>query len=142
MCRNFNLDNLSGGCYAIQQGATLDWLTLYYKDRDISSWSPSGEIRNKYAYQGGQILATFNFDPLLWASVTEGTETFLATIIRPYLTAIDTLALPPTLSRASQDRAIIGRNAFVYDIKLESSNGVVVVVSRGLVEVIPDVTRI
>jgi hypothetical protein len=141
MCRDFNLDNLSGGCYAIQQGATLDWLTLFYKDQDITSWSPSGEIRNKYAYQGGVVLANFSFDPLLYGSVTEGGETFTATIIHPYLSATDTLSLPITLSRTSSDRVIVGRNAFVYDLKLESPNGEVIMVAKGLIEVMPDVTR-
>jgi hypothetical protein len=141
MCHIFNLDNLDS-CSAIEQGATLDFLTFYYKDQDITSWSPSGEIRNKYAYQNGSILATFRFEPLLYGSVTEGGETFLATVIRPYLTAEDTLFLPVTLPRTKSDRVIMGRNTFVYDIKLQSPSGQVIILSRGLVEVVPDVTRI
>lgn len=143
-CRDFNLDNLSspGACYAIEQGINFNWLTLYYQNQDISNYTPVGQIRTNYADLSENILATFQFEPLIYGTVNTGTETFEATVIRPFLTHDQTQTIPATRNRTASDRVFIGRNAFVYDIKLISPTGERLLLTRGLVQVIPDVTRI
>lgn len=141
-CQSFNLACSSLGDFAIYQGVTFNSVTFYYRDLDLSAYSPLGQIRDNYAESNGQILATFSFSPLTYGSVTVGTETFNATIIQPILTASETLNIPSTAQRSSEDAPFFaGLNGWVYDIKLIDTNQTVIVV-RGFVEVIRDVSRV
>lgn len=141
-CQTFNLSCSSLGDFAIYQGASYNSLTLFYRDLDLSSYSPLGQIRNTYNQDGGMILASFNFEPLTFGSVTVDGETFNATTIIPFLTAAETEGIPATLERSNQQAPFLaGLNGYVYDIKLIDSSETVMV-ARGFVEVIKDVSRL
>ena len=144
MAQIFNLDNFSvaNACYAIEQGETLNNLAFYYQEVDVSDHVPTGEIRDNYFDPGGTVLATFSFDPLTFASVTVGTDTFNATIIKPTLTDAQTQAIPLTPLPLTSSQGIVGLTVWVYDIKLTSPGGDVIILARGHVQVVPDVTRI
>ncbi|MGL6342710.1 MAG: hypothetical protein ACRC80_26670 [Waterburya sp.] len=141
-CKDFHLDNVSQeGCFAIEQGATLDWLTIFVPDEDLTSWLPEGDIRRDYSYKNGEILASFSFAPLTYSEVISEGNTFFATVIRPTLSAETTLLLPIPRKRTKNDQVIVGRNAWVYDIKLKANDGRTVIIARGLVDVVPDSSR-
>lgn len=126
-----------GRSYAIQQGASFDWLTFHYPD-DVSSWNPRGQIRTDYRSRGGNLVADFDFDPLVYVSQTINGTTAFRTKIKPKLSAITTASMSFNLKRrkTSEDVAVPGRNVWVYDIELERPlDGLVVKISRGFVEV-------
>ena len=140
-CQVFNLACSDAGQFAIFQGASYNCLTLYYEDVDLSSYTPLGQIRDGYAANGGNILATFSFEPLAFGSVTIDGETFNATTIIPKLTATETEAIPATLNRPEGVPFILGINAWTYDIKLIDP-AETIIVARGFVEVVPDTSRL
>ena len=128
-------------CCAIKQGETFNYVTFFYPD-DVSSYTPRGEIRDNYADSGGNLLATFTFDPLVYANVTlPGGGMDFRTIIIPSLSAATTETIPFTQNRKTvNDPVIVGRNVYVYDIELELA-GTVIKLAYGWVEVLPEVTR-
>lgn len=130
------------GCFGIRQGETLNYLTFYYP-ADVSTYTPRGEIRDNYADNSGTLLASFTFDPLVYANVTlPGGGSGFRTVIIPKLSATVTESIPFTQNRTSaSDAVIIGRNVYVYDIELESTGGDVIRLAYGWVEIIPEVTR-
>jgi hypothetical protein len=140
-----NIDNAPNR-YAIEQGTTFNWLTLVL-DGDFTTWTPRGQIRDRYADDGGVIKAAFSFPILVMGSATlpaGGTAT--GTIIRPQLTAnqsamLDWLAAKMTKRANNKEQAIPGRNVWVYDIELQSVSGEVIRVVEGYVEIVPEVTR-
>ena len=126
----------------IQQGATFDWLQIYYKG-DYSTWTPYGQIRKDYAYKNGEVLVDFNFYPLSYGNVTIGEITGNYTLVRPYLSASKTLALPNHKLRTDSDQPLKpGRNCWLYDIKLVAPGGEVKKSTVRFLEVMPDVTRL
>ena len=140
-CQRFDLACSEAlGDFAIYQGNTFNDVTFYYRDIDLSTYTPAGEIRTTYLEKAGTLLATFSFSPLVFASVTVGSETFNATIIVPRLSAAQTSAIPSTLPRASDSSAFAaGITGWTYDIKLVGGTEAELVV-RGFVEVFPQTT--
>lgn len=138
----FNLDNYSiaGSAYAIERGATFDLLNLLHPS-DLSAWSPCGQIRDNYLHLDGELLATFSFLPLVYGAATLPDNTVAnRTLIKPYLTDEQTSLIPVTKYRDG-DRVYPGRNAWVYDIKLESPAGEILILMRGTVQVLPNVSE-
>jgi|GEM_PF-4946816 hypothetical protein len=132
--------------YAIEQGATFNWLTLVLEG-DFTMWLPRGQIRDRYAEQGGLIKASFSFPPLVQGSANlPGGGTVLGTLIRPQLTdkqttSLDWLATKMNKRATAKEQPIAGRNVWVYDIELESPQGEVIRIVEGWVEVTPEATR-
>jgi hypothetical protein len=132
--------------YAIEQGTTLNWLTLVL-DGDYTTWQPRGQIRDRYASEGGKIKSTFAFAPLTIGEVTlPNGQKINGTIIRPQLTDEQTTTLDwaesKMVKRASlKDVAIPGRNVWVYDVELESPSGEVMRVAEGWIEVALEATK-
>ncbi len=132
--------------YAIEQGATFNWLTLVLEG-DFTTWTPRGQIRDRYVDDGGVIKAAFTFPPLALGQATlpnGGSAT--GTLIRPQLANVQSSALDWLISKMSKrsnskEQAIPGRNVWVYDIELQSPTGEVVRVVEGYIEVVPEVTR-
>jgi hypothetical protein len=130
-------DYEDGSNFSIQQGSSFDWLVFYYPE-DISTWLPRGQIRTNYAQKGGELIAEFDFDLLVYASQTIDGVTAFRTKIRPKLSATQTEAMNFNLRtrKSSDEIAVPGRNVWVYDIELEHpTNGTVIKLSRGFVEV-------
>lgn len=137
----FNLSNENGNCFAIIQCQTLNEITFYLRDKDVSTYTPSGEIRDDYLDNQGNLLATFSFEPIVFGSVTINGETFDASVIKPTLTAVETRAIPATFPRYNSSTKLVqGINAYVYDLKLEGATETIIP-TRGLVEVLPVVTQ-
>lgn len=138
-CGVFDLVQDSSACYAIIQGSTLNWLTFYYP-ADVSSWTATGQIRRNYADSDSTILASFSFDTLTYGTFTVNGSSGSYTQIRPILTNVQTQGLPITSWKSGDDYKP-GRNIWVYDLEIKSTGNVVVKVSRGVVQVLPEVTR-
>ena len=142
VCENFNLaKNPDGTCFSIYKGTTYNQLTFYYRDQDVSSYTPIGQIRNNYFDVPGDLIESFNFEPLIFGSVTDDTGTYNATIIQPTLTAAQTANIPATLAKEPSTPFLAGINGFVYDIKLIGSTETIII-ARGFVQVFPDVSRL
>ena len=138
-CGVFDLVQTSDSCYAIVQGSTLNWLTFYYP-ADVSTWTPSGQIRRNYADSDSTILADFSFDALTYGTFTVNGSSGSYTQIRPILTNVQTQGLPITTWTTGSDYKP-GKNVWVYDLEIRSAGNTVVKVSRGVVQVLPEVTR-
>lgn len=137
-----NLDNISKpNClYAIYRGADYNVLRILHPN-DVSLFTPCGEIRDNYLHAGGNLLASFTFDPLTFGLVTLPDNTQAnRTVIVPSLPAAITSTLTPTRTRTMTDAIRLGINAYVYDIKLISPVGAVIKLIEGLVQVNPDVS--
>jgi hypothetical protein len=140
-----NIDNYPNR-YAIEQGITFDWLTIVIEG-DFTRWTPRGQIRDRYAEEGGIVKATFSFAPLILGSAalsTGGNAT--GTIVKPFLSQAQTkvlnwLAAKMKVRTSEREQAIPGRNIWVYDLELESPEGNVLRILEGWVEVSPEVTR-
>ena len=140
-CQRFNLAcGTDGTDFAIYQGTTYNQVTFFYRDVDISAYTPIGQIRTNYFDAGGILLDTFTFAPLSYGSVTDETGTYDATIIQPILSASQTALLPGTLEKQPSAAFLPGINGHVYDIKLIGASETIILV-RGFVEVIQDVSR-
>jgi hypothetical protein len=132
----FNLTNIDypGKRYAIQQGATFDWLSVELSG-DWSSWSCRGQIRNNYEQLSGEVKASFQFLPVVFDSVLN------KSIIRPTLSALVTeginWSLTPRRTRTETPRP--GINCWVYDIEVFQGATVYRIV-EGLIEISLEVT--
>jgi hypothetical protein len=140
-----NTDNAPNR-YAIEQGATFNWLTLVL-DGDFTTWAPRGQIRDRYASSGGKVKSTFTFAPLVTGEVTlPNGQKINGTIIRPQLTDEQTTTLDwaesKMVKRSNQkEQAIPGRNVWIYDVEMESPSGEVMRIVEGWVELSLEVTR-
>lgn len=129
------------GKRAIEQGASLNWLTFVVA-ADFRGWTPRGEIRNNYVSLGGEVKGEFDFKPLVYGEVTleDGVTKITGTVIRPYMDATATSQLDWAQTRmklrsSPYEKPIPGRNVWVYDIELLSPTGEIVRVVQGFVEV-------
>lgn len=133
--------------YAIEQGASFNWLTLVADD-DYTDWVPRGQIRTNYASSGGIIKASFNFLPLVIGETTlpNSDEIITGTIIKPYLTALQTASLDWIETRMQNRNGcsspVPGKNVWVYDIELESPQNTIIRIVEGFIEVSLEVTRL
>lgn len=138
------------------QGISFDWLTFLYP-ADISTYTPRGQIRRDFAELDATIDASFSFAPLSYGTFTiSGTTYTNVTKVQPILTATQTQALPASkrgivtvdgayVSITGADgvdkKAAIGTDIWVFDIEAESPGGTVVLIAKGLTQVLQDVTR-
>lgn len=139
-CSTFNLIDDDSGCYAIRQGATFDSLVILWPDDDLTDWTPRGQIRTNYVDASGVVLAEFTFADLTFGPETIDGTTANYTRILPSLSASETQAIsaPP---KALTEDFIPGSNCWVYDIEIESPDGVVKRLVEGVVTVSREVTR-
>lgn len=118
------------GSNKIERGASWGSLIIFFPG-DFTLWNPLGQIRTK---AGGKLLATFGFEPIILADrVENGQVVGVYSRIAPFLTSVQTLAVPATIS-----------TLWEYDILLRNPNSLnqVFAVSEGLVEVSDRVTVI
>lgn len=118
------------GSNKIERGASWGPLIIFFPG-DFTLWNPLGQIRTK---AGGKLLATFGFEPIILADrVENGQVVGVYSRIAPFLTSIQTLAVPSTLS-----------TLWEYDILLRNPNDLtqVFAVSEGPVEASDRVTVI
>ena len=122
--------------YSIKQGATF-FIRAKYKGADLSTWTPRGQIRKKYADSDETVIATFGFIENSYDVVNDWT------LIVATLSAEETRLLPvPTKRRSnSRDTVLVGTNVWVYDLEIESTSGEVIRFLEGYVEIDPEVTR-
>lgn len=119
------------GSNKIERGASWGPLEIFFPGNFVS-WNPLGQIRTK---AGGKLLATFGFEPIILADRVENGEIIgVYSRIAPFLTSIQTLAVPATISSTLWE----------YDIFLQNPDNLIQVfaVSEGLVEASDRVTVI
>ena len=118
------------GSNKIERGASWGPLEIFFPGNFVL-WNPLGQIRTK---AGGKLLATFGFEPIILADKVEnGQVVGVYSRIAPFLTSVQTLAVPATIS-----------TLWEYDILLRNPNDLnqVFAVSEGPVEVSDRVTVI
>ena len=118
------------GSNKIERGASWGPLEIFFPGNFVS-WNPLGQIRTK---AGGKLLATFGFEPIILADRVENGEIIgVYSRIAPFLTSIQTLAVPATIS-----------TLWEYDIFLQNPDNLIQVfaVSEGPVEASDRVTVI
>lgn len=118
------------GSNKIERGASWGPLEIFFPGNFVL-WNPLGQIRTK---AGGKLLATFGFEPIILADRVENGEIIgVYSRIVPFLTSVQTLAIPSTLS-----------NLWEYDIFLQNPNDLnqIFAVSEGPVETSDRVTVI
>ena len=118
------------GSNKIERGASWGPLEIFFPGNFVS-WNPLGQIRTK---AGGKLLATFGFEPIILADRVENGEIIgVYSRIAPFLTSIQTLAVPATIS-----------TLWEYDIFLQNPDNLIQVfaVSEGPVEASDRVTLI
>ena len=118
------------GSNKIERGASWGPLEIFFPG-DFTLWNPLGEIRTK---AGGKLLAAFDFEPIILADKVEnGQVVGVYSRIAPFLTSVQTLAVPATIS-----------TLWEYDIFLQNPDNLIQVfaVSEGLVEASDRVTVI
>ena len=118
------------GSNKIERGASWGPLEIFFPGNFVS-WNPLGQIRTK---AGGKLLATFGFEPIILADrVENGQVVGVYSRIAPFLTSIQTLAVPATIS-----------TLWEYDIFLQNPDNLIQVfaVSEGPVEASDRVTVI
>lgn len=118
------------GSNKIERGASWGPLEIFFPGNFVL-WNPLGQIRTK---AGGKLLATLGFEPIILADrVENGQVVGVYSRIAPFLTSVQTLAVPATIS-----------TLWEYDILLRNPNSLnqVFAVSEGLVEVSDRVTVI
>lgn len=116
------------GSNKIERGASWGPLEIFFPGNFVL-WNPLGQIRTK---AGGKLLATLGFEPIILADrVENGQVVGVYSRIAPFLTSVQTLAVPATIS-----------TLWEYDILLRNPNSLnqVFAVSEGLVEVSDRVT--
>lgn len=101
-------------------------------DGDLTTATLSGQIRNNYVDNAGQLVGTFSFETSTYNQQTN------KTLIKPYLTEFATINLPSTPKYSTGRQPSIKTN-LVYDIELVH-NGRVIKYSPGFVQVIGEVT--
>ena len=118
------------GSNKIERGASWGPLEIFFPG-NFDLWNPLGQIRTK---AGGKLLATFGFEPIILADRVENGEIIgVYSRIAPFLTSIQTLAVPATIS-----------TLWEYDIFLQNPDNLIQVfaVSEGPVEASDRVTVI
>ena len=118
------------GSNKIERGASWSPLEIFFPG-DFTLWNPLGQIRTK---AGGKLLATFGFEPIILADKVEnGQVVGVYSRIAPFLTSVQTLAVPATLS-----------TLWEYDILLQNPNNLtqIFAISEGPVEASDRVTVI
>lgn len=118
------------GSNKIERGASWGPLEIFFPG-DFTLWNPLGQVRTK---AGGKLLATFGFEPIILADKVEnGQVVGVYSRIAPFLTSVQTLAVPATIL-----------TLWEYDILLRNPNDLnqVFAVSEGPVEVSDRVTVI
>lgn len=115
---------------AVIQGKTYQRIFTY--SEDLTAGTLFGQIRNGYAQDGGVLLAEFNFQAMTYDALT------LKTTIIAELTATVTALVPYTKYQGG-DTIPSTRNCWVYDIEHREGD-IVKLISRGLVQVKPEVT--
>lgn len=116
------------GSNKIERGASWGPLEIFFPGNFVL-WNPLGQIRTK---AGGKLLATLGFEPIILADrVENGQVVGVYSRIAPFLTSIQTLAVPATIS-----------TLWEYDILLRNPNDLtqVFAVSEGSVEASDRVT--
>jgi len=113
---------------AITQGKTYQ-ISFNYP-ADLTNGELRGQIRNKYAQDNGELLASFSF-----SSNYDTIEQKTLTVAK--IEAIETALIPYTKYQGTSDISL--RNAYVYDIEYEE-NGTVIELLRGLVQVKAEAT--
>lgn len=132
--------------YAIEQGASFNWLTFVIENEDYTDWLTRGQIRNNYPANGGVIKAAFSFDPSEYGEITlPNGNKVMGTRIKPKLSAevtagLDWVQSKMILRKTRTDAPILGKNVWFYDIEIFNTLGDVIKISRGWVEVIPEAT--
>ena len=119
------------GSNKIERGASWGPLIIFFPGNFVL-WNPLGQIRTK---AGGKLLATFGFEPIVLADRVENGEIIgVYSRIAPFLTSVQTLAIPATILT----------NLWEYDILLQNPNDLtqVFAVSEGAVEASDRVTVI
>lgn len=115
----------------IIQGETF-LLPLTYQG-NVANYTPKGQIRNNYYYANGELLAEFEFLPLIWD------EEENTTLITPKISSVVTATIPPTRFQGIGEAD--PKNCHLYDIDLVDHYGEgFKLVLPSLVQVIPRVT--
>jgi hypothetical protein len=114
---------------AVIQGKTYQ-LSFNYPG-DLTGGTLCGEIRNGYLQDNGALLGAFNFLPMVYDPIEDKTT------ITAQIQATATALLPYTKYQGTNTAT--SRNCWVYDIE-QTENDVVRLISRGLVQVKPEVT--
>lgn len=118
------------GSNKIERGASWGPLEIFFPG-DFTLWNPLGQIRTK---AGGKLLATLGFEPIILADrVENGQVVGVYSRIAPFLTSVQTLAVPATIL-----------TLWEYDILLQNPEDLtqVFAVSEGPVETSDRVTVI
>ena len=118
------------GLNKIERGASWGSLIIFFPG-DFTLWNPLGQIRTK---AGGKLLATLGFEPIILADrVENGQVVGVYSRIAPFLTSVQTLAVPATIL-----------TLWEYDILLQNPEDLtqVFAVSEGPVETSDRVTVI
>jgi len=114
---------------AVIQGKTYQ-ISFNYPG-DLTNSTLCGEIRNTYLQDSGDLLGSFNFLAMAYDALTEKTT------ITAQIQADVTADIPYTKYQGTGTPS--PRNCWVYDIESEE-NSIVLLISRGLVQVKPEVT--
>jgi hypothetical protein len=114
---------------AIKQGATYQFSFYIPGNKTAGEWR--GQIRDKYAQDGGVLLASFSFT----ATYDEDTD---KTFVTPKIEATETAEIPYTKFQGIGEPT--ARNCHVYDIEYEENGTVPEFPSSGFVQVKPEVT--
>ena len=118
------------GSNKIERGASWGPLEIFFPG-NFTLWNPLGQIRTK---AGGKLLTTFGFEPIILADrVENGQVVGVYSRIAPFLTSVQTLAVPATIL-----------TLWEYDILLQNPEDLtqVFAVSEGPVETSDRVTVI
>jgi hypothetical protein len=128
--------------YAILQGKTFDSVVVYYPDRDLTTWTFRGQIKNSV----GNILANFFFPLIAYGTIIGENLTMLGTTIVPNLTAVQTAAIPANkkieqISQIYQTRSYCHQELvkYYYEIEAENNGIVLSIISPSLVDVVAEV---
>lgn len=130
LIQNFVLNNDTVDL-AIEQGKTWNKLVLRYP-ANLTTGLFKGQIRKNYYQDAGELLGEFEFETPIYDLGTG------KTLIKPFLTAETTENIPYTKFQGIGSASI--KNCWVYDIEHHNSN-IVTPITRGFVQVIPEVTR-
>lgn len=128
-----NLVDTETTCNSITQGESFSKTYLY--PGDVTAATPTGQIRDNYAQDGGLLLGEFTFDTLTYFSTEDKTK------IVANLDPATTSAIPYTdfLGEGTPTK----KNCHLYDIELTfPTTEVKKVVRTSLVQVNPEITVI
>lgn len=114
---------------AITQGKTYQFSFLVPSDLTAGEWR--GQIRDKYAQDGGELLASFSF-----TATYDSIENKTLVVVK--LEATDTAEIPYTKFQGIGEPSV--RNCHVYDLEYEENGTVPPDYPSGFVQVKPEVT--